>query len=386
MSPAQPRVCLSTTSYPPEGGGVAVASARLARYLRDAGYAVHVVTPVERAGAAGYGDVVDDDGVRVHRFFHEQPWGQRGLFTLRQYIARLDEDARFAVFHGFFLPAAYPCLGVARRGAARPVIASIRGSDVMTLLDQPSTRALLLPVLRGATWITSVNDECLTRVAADVPLTGRHSVIRSGIIRRSDDAPWSLTEVNRGVVGTVGQFRTVKDIPLLVRAYGALARDRRRGLLLAGAFADDDEASWSAELAAELGLTGEMTVTGWFPNAEVGTHLRRMHVYVQSSAREGLPNAVLEAAALGVPVVATAIGGMKEVFVHGESALLVPHGDPGAMTRAIERVLTDDALAQRLSDGARVMAAALSPERERDDWLALYRRLLAEEPGVSLGV
>jgi glycosyltransferase involved in cell wall biosynthesis len=386
MDAAARRICLCTASYPPQPGGVAVASARLARHLAAAGYEVHVVAPVARDEAQGEVEVAINDGVLVHRMFHQQPWGQAGLFALRRFIGQLDQEAGFALFHGFFLPAAYPCLGVATRGVARPVIASIRGSDVTTLLDQPSTRALLLPVLRGATWITSVNEECLALVAAQVPIAGRQSVIRSGVERPADEARWSLTNMNRGVVGTVGEFRKVKDIPLLIRAYAALPRGVRSGLWLAGFFADAEEEAWSTDLIGELSLADEVVVTGPFPNAEVGTHLRRMHVYVQSSAHEGLPNALLEAAARGVPIVATAVGGMKEVLVHGESALLVPHGDRDALMRAIGSVLADDALAQRLSDGARALARALSPERERDAWLALYRQVITQGPVVSLGV
>jgi glycosyltransferase involved in cell wall biosynthesis len=359
-------------------GGVAVASARLAQYLATDGYEVHVVAPVARPAALGDVESVDERGVRVHRVVHEQPWGQQGLFGLRRFLRQLDQEVGFSLFHGFFLTAAYPCLGVANRGGAtRPVIASIRGSDVMVSLDQPPMRALLLPVLRAATWITSVNEASLARVAEQVPIAGRSSVIRNGVDRPSPaPAPWLLTEANRGVVGTVGEFRKVKDIPLLIRAYAALPRHVRRALLLAGFFDDVEEQAWSTALVDELGIADQTTVTGPFPNAEVGTHLGRMHVYVQSSAHEGMPNALLEAAGRGVPIVATAVGGMKEVLVDGESALLVPHGDRDAMARAIRRVLEDDTLARRLSNGARGLAAALSPERERDAWLALYRRLI----------
>ena len=377
MTARPPRICLSTATYPPLTGGVAVASARLAGYLTAAGYDVHVVTPVARAAAPGDVDSVDEQGVQVHRIAHDQPWGQAGLFALRRFLRQLDQDVGFDLFHGFFLTAAYPCLSVATRGAARPVIASIRGSDVMTLLEQPPTRALMMPVLRGATWITSVNDECLARVADQVSIDGRSSVIRSGIDRPpAGSAPWVLGDTNRGVVGTVGEFRKVKDIPLLIRAYAALPPHSRRGLLLAGFFDDAEEEAWSTTLVEELGIAGETTVTGPFPNAEVGTHLGRLHLYVQSSAHEGLPNALLEAAVRGVPIVATAVGGMKELLVDGDSALLVPHGDRDAMARAMRRVLEDDALARRLSNGARALADTLSPERERDAWLALYRRLI----------
>ncbi|MGE0040896.1 MAG: glycosyltransferase [Vicinamibacterales bacterium] len=373
-------VCLSVAEYPPRPGGVAVAAARLARYLADAGYAVHVVAPVPDPAAGGAVESADEAGIAVHRVRHPEPFSGPGQFALRQAVQRLDAAHGFALFHGFFLTAAYPCLAPAARGR-RPLVASIRGNDVMTLLEQPLTRAVLLPVLRTATWVTSVNDAYLARVAEEVDVDGRSSVIRSGIVAApGGGAGWRLEEANRGRVGTVGEFRKVKDIPLLVRAYARVPAASRGGLLLAGFFSDRDEAEWAGTLVEEFGLAHEVTLTGAFPNAEVGAHLSRMHVYVQSSAHEGLPNALLEAAGLGVPIVATAVGGMREVLEDGRSALLVPHGDPAAMAAAITRVLTDDELAGRLSAGARALAAEFSPGRERDQWLALYSRLLGE-PG-----
>ena len=106
-----------------------------------------------------------------------------------------------------------------------------------------------------------------------------------------------------------------------------------------------------------------MELTGVFPHAQAHEHLARMRVYVQSSGAEGLPNALLEAANLGVPLVATAVGGMREVLANGRSALVVPHGEPAAMARAIARVLEDDELARRLSAGARAGRGAESGAR-----------------------
>jgi glycosyltransferase involved in cell wall biosynthesis len=371
---ARPAICLVTPEYPPRPGGVASAAARVAGMIASGGYSVHIVTPMARPGATA-SETAIDAGVHVHRFFHDDPDGSAGQFALRRLLQRLDDEHGFALFHGFFLTAAHPCLFLAgRNGAARPVVASIRGSDVATLMELPIARAVLLPILRKATWITSVNDLYLARVSEDVDIAGRASVIRNSA--PPPRAAWSLTPDRRGVVGTVGEFRKVKDVPLLVRAYAALRRDARRGLLLAGFFSDDEEREWSATLAAELGVAGEVEITGPFPHDEAAAMLARMHVYVQSSAYEGLPNALLEAAAEGLPLVATAVGGMREVLVDGENALLAPHGDPAALSRALARVLDDDALAARLSAGALRLAAALTPERERQAWLDLYARLL----------
>lgn len=377
----QHQICLSTTTFPPAQGGVAVAAARLARYLHEAGYGVHVVTSLTRPGAAGEVTTSDDHGVHVHRLIGDSAISSESLFAIRQQLHRLDAEVGFSLFHGFFLTAAHPCVVVAERAGRsrpRPVIASIRGNDVATLLDQPAARVILLPVLRKATWLTSVNAAYLARVAEEVNVAGRSSVIRNGVAPRpgSHDA-WRVTDFNRGIVGTIGVFRKVKDIPLLVRAYAGLPATVRRRLVLAGFFDDDEEEQWTETLIDEFGLRDEVEITGRFPHADVDTHLRRLHVYVQSSGSEGLPNALLEAACAGVPLVATAVGGMQEVLTDGVSALLVPHGEPRKMSDAIERVLGDEPLAARLSAGAHSLAGELSPARERAEWLALYERLLS---------
>ncbi len=371
------KICLSTQEYPPRVGGVGVAAQRLARNLSATGFLVHVVAPCETPGASGEVQVSEEDGFRVHRLFLDFT-NPQAAFDQYRLVQRLDDEIGFDLFHGFFLTAVYPCVNVAERnGRRRPVIASIRGNDALTLIDYPLCRATILAGLRKATWVTSVNKLYLERVSEDVDVDGRSSVIRNGVVPSLEAArPWDLNDGIRGVVGTVGQFRRVKDIPLLVRGYAGVRPELRRHLLLAGYFDDRDEEAWSQTLAEELGLSGQVVITGRFPHDEVFRHLRAMHVYVQSSAFEGLPNALLEAASLGVPLVATAVGGMGEVLVDGESALLVPHGEPALLARAMARVLDNDDLARQLSAGARQLAAELSPEREWAAWLELYRGLL----------
>ncbi len=371
-------ICLCSTMYPPALGGVAGAACRLAGMLRDLGFGVHVVA-VEEGTARPEGELrsADEDGVTVHRL------AQRAIangtkFALRDVILALDSTHAFDLFHGFFLPSAEPCLMVAESTAPpRPVVASIRGNDAIALKDHPFSRAGILEVLARADWVTSVNRSYLDLVAEDVPVEGRSSVIRNSVAPPPAGSPaWQLHGGNRGVVGILGELRKVKDVPLLVRAYAGLPADLRRGLVLAGFFTDRTEEDWTNALIDRFDLGREVTRTGPFPPSSALEHLRALHVYVQCSAFEGMPNALIEAASLGVPLVATAVGGMAEILVDGESGLLVPHGDSAALSGAIRRILQDDALALRLSAGGRALAARLSPETEREEWAALYRRLL----------
>jgi glycosyltransferase involved in cell wall biosynthesis len=127
-------------------------------------------------------------------------------------------------------------------------------------------------------------------------------------------------------------------------------------------------------------------LTGMRPHVEAIDQLARMHVYVQCSAFEGMPNTLLEAASVGVPIVATAVGGVKEIFTDGHDALLVPHGDPGALTAGIERVLADANLANTLSRNAARLCARFSQDRERAEWVNLHRRFLTHEKIACAGV
>ena len=376
------RICLSTQSYPPETGGVGVAASRLARTLARAGHDVHVVAPVlEAAGSMGGVRAAEEDGIHVHRVHHE-PGSQEGMFALRSLVRNLDRVVDFDLFHGFFLTAVYPCVGALTQGGRpRPLIASIRGSDATVLKDNLMTRAPILSSLRRADWVTSVNHAYIGLCSEDVDIRDRASVIRNSVEPVSQaTARWQLSEANRGIVGLVGELRAVKDIPLLVRGYARVPQSLRRGLVLGGYFTDAGEAAWTERLIGELGVRKETRLTGRFAHSAVFDLLRGLNVYVQSSAFEGLPNALLEAACLGVPLVATAVGGMAEILRDGESGLLVPHGDPAALGAAIGRVLQDDALAMALSRGALALAGELSPERESREWLDLYDRLLCAPP------
>ena len=100
-------------------------------------------------------------------------------------------------------------------------------------------------------------------------------------------------------------------------------------------------------------------------------------LYLQPSREEGLPLALVEAMALGVPVVATPVNGIPEVVEHDVTGLLVPVGDPAALATAIDAVLDDPLLRARLAHGA---AARIEPEHDLAAVGAtmgsLYRRAL----------
>jgi glycosyltransferase involved in cell wall biosynthesis len=110
-------------------------------------------------------------------------------------------------------------------------------------------------------------------------------------------------------------------------------------------------------------------------------------VFVMSSVWEGLPLVLLEASSVGLPIVATDVGGNAEIVAHGESGLIVAAGDPGALSAALERVLGAP-IEERRKMGAHGrfrIEAEYDIERTLDAWEAIYAEL-ARGAGRSTAV
>ncbi len=125
-----------------------------------------------------------------------------------------------------------------------------------------------------------------------------------------------------------------------------------------------------------LHLDAHVIMTGQVPSAK--PYYRIADAAVLSSLSEGSPNALLEAMAARVPVVATAVGGIPEIVTDRESALLIVPGDRDALARALSEVLTDRDLAEHLRTNAhRAIEQRYSPRRRVRALCEIYREVLA---------
>ena len=120
-------------------------------------------------------------------------------------------------------------------------------------------------------------------------------------------------------------------------------------LAIAGDGPERDELE---QRVSTLGLRDRVHFLGALSREDVLRLFRAADAVILSSSWENLPHTVLEALAVGTPVIATAVGGVPEIVRDGENGLLVPADDPVALAEAIRRLVSDDALRRRLADAS----------------------------------
>ncbi len=172
-------------------------------------------------------------------------------------------------------------------------------------------------------------------------------------------------------VGTYGRRKGATEL------VDAVAELRREGVSIELDFAGKEE--FRGEEAAlrshvrESGLTEFVRFHGVLDTPALRNLYERSHVFVLPSRSEGLPMALLEAMAFGLPVVATRVGGIPDVIEDGESGLLIQPARAGELTDALRRLTSDTRLRKRLGEQARARVQELaSADIVAERWRTIY--------------
>jgi glycosyltransferase involved in cell wall biosynthesis len=330
------RVVVLTTSWPrteSEFAGRFVADA--VERLRDRGVEVEVLAP-----GSGYDDHGLAYGGGMAANLRRRPWAAPlMLFSMWRALRRAARGADLVHAHWLLTAAA-------ARFGGKPFVVTLHGSgsagrfsDVELARRRPG---LVRALLRPAAGVICVSE----MVAAAVRAAGVEPVvIPNGVRIPHEVAP----AAEPPEVLYVGRLSPEKNVDTLVDALGDL------NLVVAG------DGPLRDLVPNALGAV---------PHAEVERLLERASVVVAPSEREGFGLAAAEAMAFGRPVVAAAGGGLLELVSDGETGLLVPPRDAVALRAAVERLLADPELRERLGSAARVRA------RERFGWDAVIERTL----------
>ena len=383
--PTRRTILLVSPYFPPHIGGVENYVFQLARQLRErCGHRVLVATTAQaRAEPGGDDGTGGPEGIPVYRLralgrISNTPVGTGWRGALRALIAEQDVDLVNA-----HAPA--PLFADAAARAARDVPFVLTYHTGRMRRGRQPVDALLAgyehTVLAGTVHRARELICCSDYVAADQPgLFGdRSTTIAPGV----DLACFTAAAVPRAprvlFVGSLEPSTTYKGLEELLRSVARLAA-RRPGVELdvvgSGAAMERYEAS-----ARRLGIAGRVRFHGRLEGADLACAYRRARVLALPTSFDALPCVLAEAMACGRPVVTTPIGGIPSLVSHRGNGLLVRPGDIAALTRALDEVLGDDALAVRLGEAGReLVAAELSWETQADRTAAVYERALEHRP------
>ena len=274
--------------------------------------------------------------------------------------------------------------GVARR---MPWVAVHHGYTTTDLKMQLYNRLNRL-TLPAATRVTTVCGPFARRLEREEGVSPEkifvcHNCIvrvpRAGVSEaRRLKARLGLVEGERVIV-SVGRLSREKGHVDLVRALARLTELHPALRFKAVIVGDGPERARVEAEAASSGLGDRVVFAGYAD--DVRPFYAAADVKALPSHSEGSPNALLEAMYAGVPVVATAVGGVPEVAADGETALLVPAHDPQAFAAALGRVLNDAALARALAANAEAhVSAHFSPEARTRALVEFYSGLVKGRP------
>ena len=350
------RIVVVSGIWPPDPGGPASHAPALADFLADRGHVVEVVTTAMAPPAVR--------SYRVHWTSRSLPPGVRHAATALS-IAR-----RAAVSDVVYATSMIRRAAIGSRLARRPLVVKLVSDEVFERAARsgryPGTldefqrdvggvrtrflRATRTRALRSARYVF-----CPSAYLRDVAL--RWGLDPSRVSVLANPAPELPELPSRDELRSVLGF----DGKTLVFA-GRLGPQKALGVALQALVdvpdvtlavgGDGPERSALERRVGELGLEGRVSFLGSVPRAQVLRLFRAADASVLPSAWENFPHTVVEALAVGCPVIATAVGGVPEVVRDGENGLLVPPGDPTALAAAIKRFFSDNDLRARLTEAA----------------------------------
>jgi glycosyltransferase involved in cell wall biosynthesis len=393
--------------YPNDAGDMrAIYVHDITRHLVQRGHRVCVVAPA----AAGVPLMDELDGVQIRRFplalpddlaYGKVAQSKVGIadrlvrmqvmarYMWQQYQAALEcaKEFRPDVVHGHWAIPTGPAIVSAARKLGIPSVITMHGGDVYVNkaegYDFP-TRWYVRPILRWtlthASALTAISDDCIQHaLRAGASMGQIHLIMNGADLRRfspGGEPSGAGQPYGPHMIFACRQLFPRKGIRFLIQAVAQLrSRHPDIRLVIAG---DGFERPELEALANTLKVRDITTFLGWVSNRDLPQYFRGCAVSVIPSLEEGFGIPAAEAMGCEAPVVATDAGGLPEVVEDGVTGFVVPKGNAEALAGAMDKLLSDPALRERMGKAGRQRAVA------RFDWMRaaerfeeLYGQLLA---------
>lgn len=374
------RILFINYEFPPIGGGGGRVSANIAKEIAAYGHDVTLLT-------SAYGALPREerrDGYLIRRLWTLRRYKDRCriyemiAFMLSSIVYILKERRRLKVdisIAFFTLPCA-PAAYLLKKLAGVPYLISLQGGDVPGFMRETLWiyHRLSLGVIRHlwrhaeARIANSLGLQRLAKVAASgIPILMVPNAVNNTFFVTADERR-SKCKGDMIHLLTVGRFSPQKGLDLLLRAIHRLPVHVALWIVGDGPLRTELETQ-----AATLNIQDRVTFFGWQEEAAVKEFYRKADLFVLSSLDEGMPLVVLEAMAMGLPIVATDVSGTQELVRSGENGYLVPVKDVDALTSTLFQAICNPEALARMSERSRAIAAQYTWPAVAEAYLALVQ-------------
>jgi glycosyltransferase involved in cell wall biosynthesis len=291
-----------------------------------------------------------DERVTVHQAPWPPPWGYiANAGFVRQKVREIHPD----LIHAHYASGYGTLAALADR---HPLILSVWGSDVYDFPEKSPVNAWLIRrALRKSDLILSTSRAMAVQtrryIDRDIPVTP-FGIDVDQFRPKPVESPFAPSDI---VIGTVKVLAEKYGIQYLIRAFALVKKkhsDLPLKLLIVGG---GPQEAFLKKLVEDLGISAQTTFTGRVEHARVPDYFNMLSIPVFASTldSESFGVAVLEASACAKPVVVSSVGGLPEVVEDGVTGLVVPRRDPERTADAIERLVLDPALRERMGTAGR---------------------------------
>ena len=262
--------------------------------------------------------------------------------------------------------------------AALPFSISAHAKDIYR--SDPADLRRKLQAARFTVTCTEFNRQTLADIAPQATVRRMYHGVDHGLFHPTQRKPDRAVPL----ILSVGRLREKKGLDTLIDACAAL-RDRGRAFACEIVGYGEEQARLQAQIES-LGLSDHVRLVGKLAREQVIARYARAAVYVQPSRiaadgdRDGIPNVLLEAMAIGLPVVASRVSGIPELVAHGHNGLLVEPDHPEALADAITQLIEQPQLCADLGCRAR---QTVTESFDNDRNLQLLCGLLEGRPGLA---
>ncbi|MDD5722601.1 MAG: glycosyltransferase family 4 protein [Syntrophales bacterium] len=287
-------------------------------------------------------------------------------------------------------------LGVILSRKKTPIVRTVHSRAALSWRRAPRQMIRSIAVYSSGWILKRFSKDCFVAVSRDIAKDLDHTVRRgfvktilNGVTLKELDREVERDEVRRRYnvgglfwIGTAVRLVDIKNIPMLIAATKRIVGE---GIpCRVSVFGDGPLRQHLFDLIRESNLTGVILLHGF--EADILPVMHSLDAFVLSSFHEGMPIALLEAMGIGLPVVCTEVGGMKEIIQNCKNGILIPSNDDKSLAIALKRLFDDPAFAKELSINAReTIKSKYSTEHVVKDLIDVYDSLICPIGAITNG-